>query len=339
MNAFSRQFSQTNTSSLPVKSQRPPTAVVMLNMGGPATVPDVGPFLNKLFSDGMIIQLGKMQKIGEFIAKLRTPKIEKQYAAIGGSPIRKWSELQGSEFCKLLDEMRPETAPHKAYVMFAYAEPLTETAIAQMKQDGVTRAIAFSQYPMYSCTTTGASLSKLWDEVRKQQLENSIKWSVIDRWNDHPTFIAAVARRIELGMLQFHEQDRQKVIILFSAHSLPHKVVNKGDQYPGEVSHTVQLVMKYLQQGNKREINKWLNNPYILTWQSKVGLLPWLGPSTGDAIKGLKSKGYNHVLAVPIAFTSDHVETLFEIDIEYQAEAKAVGVLMYWMFSKIHICC
>lgn len=348
---------------------KPPTAVVMLNMGGPATVSDVGPFLQRLFSDGMIIQLGKMQKLGEYIAKLRTPKIEKQYAAIGGSPIRKWSELQGREFCKLLDLMRPASAPHKAYVAFAYADPLAEEALAQMRKDGVTRAIAFSQYPMYSCTTTGASLSKLWDEVRKAGLEESITWSVIDRWNDHPAFIAAVAQRIRMGMMQFREEERKDVVVLFSAHSLPHKVVNKGDQYSIEVSHTVQLVMKELEKSlgvaqvttsvmsatsavaatsasfssssSPSSSSASSDNPgspfpsvytpamansYVLSWQSKVGLLPWLGPSTSDAIKGLKKNGINNVLAVPIAFTSDHVETLYEIDIEYEKEAQDVGM-------------
>lgn len=288
----------------------------MLNMGGPAKVEDVGPFLNRLFSDGMIIQLGKYQKFGAFIAKMRTPRIEKQYAAIGGSPIRKWSELQGREFCKLLDEMSPSTAPHKPYVMFRYADPMTEETLLQMKEDGVERAVAFSQYPMYSCTTTGASLSHLWSEVQRLQLASTFKWSVIDRWNDHPTFIAAVAQRIKLGMLQFDEAAKKNLIILFTAHSLPHKVVNKGDQYSTEISHTVQLVMKHLD----------YSFPYVLSWQSKVGLLPWLGPSTSDAIKGLAGHGFKNVLAVPIAFTSDHVETLYEIDIEYDKEAQDLGL-------------
>lgn len=90
------------------------TAVVMLNMGGPASVPEVGPFLDRLFSDGEIIQLGPLQKwLGPLISKRRTPKIEAQYAQIGGSPIRKWTEHQGAEMCKRLDKLSPQTAPHK----------------------------------------------------------------------------------------------------------------------------------------------------------------------------------------------------------------------------------
>ena len=90
------------------------TAVVMLNMGGPASVPEVGPFLDRLFSDGEIIQLGPLQKwLGPLISKRRTPKIEAQYAQIGGSPIRKWTEQQGAEMCKRLDKLSPQTAPHK----------------------------------------------------------------------------------------------------------------------------------------------------------------------------------------------------------------------------------
>ncbi len=150
----------TTTSASPAlstSSTKPPTAVVMLNMGGPAipTLEKVEDFLTRLFSDNMIINLGKFQWLGKYIAKRRSPKIQEQYKEIGGSPLRKWTELQGQEMCKILDEISPSTAPHKPYAMFRYADPLTEETLDQMAADGVTRAVAFSQYPMYSCTTSG----------------------------------------------------------------------------------------------------------------------------------------------------------------------------------------
>jgi len=293
----------------------------MLNMGGPSTQAEVGPFLHNLFSDGEIITLGPLQStLGPFIANRRTPKIQEQYAQIGGgSPIGEWTRVQGEGMVKLLDEQCPDTAPHKAYTCFRYADPLTEQTLNEMKADGVTRAIAFSQFPQFSCTTTGSSLNHLWRELRRLEMGEDFTWSVLDRWPEHPGFIQAVADNIQEGLKQFPEEVRDEVAILFSAHSIPMKVVNKGDQYVTEVASTVQQVMKKLEFCNR----------YILAWQSKVGFLPWMGPSTSDVIKGYGAQGHRYVMAVPIAFTSDHIETLFEIDIEYAEEAQEAGIEMF----------
>lgn len=292
----------------------------MMNMGGPEHPKDVGTFLDNLFGDRMIIDLGKFQKLGLWAAKKRTPKIEKQYAAIGGSPIRKWTNAQGEQMAKLLDTMSPETAPHKHYAMFRYAAPYTEDVLKQMKEDGVERAVAFSQYPMYSCTTTGSSITHLWESLEKEGVRGDFKWSVIDRWNDQPTYIKAIANRIKMGLQQFPEDIRGDVMLMFSAHSLPMKVVAKGDQYSQEVGHTTQLVMKELGYSHQ----------YMLAWQSKVGFLPWLVPSTEQSIIKLAKQGKKEILVVPIAFTSDHIETLYEIDIEYKKVASEHGVTHFY---------
>ena len=154
---------------------------------------------------------------------------------------------------------------------------------------------------------------------------------MIDRWGIHEGFVdvrpsfpppraglterlsQAVARNIEASLLTYPSATRSKVIILFSAHSLPMSVVNRGDPYPAEVAATVSAIMARL--GN--------HNPYRLVWQSQVGPSAWLGPQTSDAIKGL-GKRHNDMLLVPVAFTSDHIETLFELDLEYLEEAKEV---------------
>lgn len=103
--------------------------------------------------------------LGEFIAKRRTPDVQAQYELIGGSPIRKWTEHQGEEMCKILDVKHPESAPHKAYTAFRYAHPLTDEALDEMEADGVRRVVAFSQFPQWSCTTSGSSLNELWRKV------------------------------------------------------------------------------------------------------------------------------------------------------------------------------
>jgi ferrochelatase len=202
-----------------------------------------------------------------------------------------------------------------------------------MSADGMTRAVAFSQYPQFSCTTTGSSLNHLWRELIARGMESKFKWSLVDRWAEHPTFIAAVQRRIELGLAEFGPQSEQdKVLIVFSAHSLPMRVVARGDAYPQEVSATVAAVMRNLRSGapegalNSTTLPPPRSNRYILAWQSQVGPLPWLGPQTGEVLAGLGAQGHQHVLVVPIAFTSDHVETLYEIDEEYAHLAAESGI-------------
>ncbi|EGG03916.1 uncharacterized protein MELLADRAFT_49320 [Melampsora larici-populina 98AG31] len=296
-----------------------PTGVVLMNMGGPRTVDETGDFLSRLFHDGDLIPLPFQSTLAPFIAKRRTPKIEEQYAKIGGgSPILRWTTEQGEGMCKLLDELSPQTAPHRPYVAFRYARPLTEDCLETMTQDGVTRAVAFSQYPQYSCSTTGSSLNELYRQlIKKSESEKrSIEWSVIDRWPTHPGLVEAFAQHIETSLATYDPTVRSNVILLFSAHSLPMSVVNRGDTYPSEVAATVHAVMHRLKH----------KNPYRLVWQSQVGPSAWLGPQTIDAIKGYAKKGVNDLLLVPIAFTSDHIETLFELDLEYIEEAKEMGM-------------
>ncbi|KAH7349331.1 ferrochelatase [Plectosphaerella cucumerina] len=303
---------------------RGPTAMVFLNMGGPSTTDEVQDFLSRLFADGDLIPLGRLQNyLGPYIAKRRTPKIQKQYAEIGGgSPIRKWSEYQCEEMCKILDRISPETAPHKPYVAFRYAAPLTETMYEQLLADGFGngrpgRAVAFTQYPQYSCSTTGSSLNELWKW--RQRLEGrpaaaagdapangTIPWSVIDRWPVHPGLVEAFAQNIEKTLAEYPEERRKDAVLLFSAHSLPMSVVNRGDPYPAEVAATVYAVMQRLG----------FSNPYRLCWQSQVGPSAWLGPQTSDTVEGYVHKGQTDLVLIPIAFTSDHIETLYEIDKE-----------------------
>ncbi|KAK3754947.1 hypothetical protein QZH41_019364 [Actinostola sp. cb2023] len=182
---------------------------------------------------------------------------------------------------KLLDKMSPNTAPHKFYVGFRYAEPLTEDAIEAMERDGIERAVAFTQYPQYSCSTTGSSINAIYKHYKKRNREPNMLWSTIDRWPTHPGLVKAFAENIKAELEQFPEEVRKDVVILFSAHSLP----------------------------------------------MSVGPLPWLGPQTDDSIKGFAKNGKKNMLLVPIAFTSDHIETLHELDIEYAEEvAKEAGV-------------
>lgn len=223
--------------------------------------------------------------------------------------------------CKILDKISPETAPHKPYVAFRYANPLTEDVYRQMLADGFGngkggRAVAFTQYPQYSCSTTGSSLNELWRwrhrlEAKNNGEEGSITWSVIDRWPAHKGLVEAFAQNIEAKLAEYPEERRKDVVLLFSAHSLPMSVVNRGDPYPGEVAATVYAVMQRLN----------FSNPYRLCWQSQVGPSAWLGPQTSNTVEDYISKGQKDLVLIPIAFTSDHIETLYELDLEVIGES------------------
>ncbi|KAI0464017.1 ferrochelatase hem15 [Komagataella kurtzmanii] len=304
---LNRRFQSTVSSSL-----NKGTGIVFMNMGGPSTVKETYDFLFRLFSDGDLIPFGRFQNIlARFIASRRTPKIESYYKAIGGgSPIRKWSEYQSFKLCEKLDIISPQSAPHKPYVAFRYANPLTEDTLRKMKNDGITKAIAFSQYPQFSYSTTGSSINELYRQSKILDPDQSIKWTVIDRWPDHPALVKTFAAHIKDTLNRFKTEngltDTKDVVLQFSAHSLPMDIVNKGDSYPAEVAASVFAIMK--------ELN--FSNPYKLTWQSQVGPKPWLGAQTEKITKQLASSDVPGVILVPIAFTSDHIETLHELDIE-----------------------
>lgn len=294
-----------------------PTGIVLLNLGGPETLDDVEPFLLSLFDDRELLRLPFQDFLGRFIAKRRTPKVRKLYDAIGGgSPILRWTRTQGEGLCERLDRLSPGTAPHRFYISFRYSPPSAEDALLAMKRDGVTRAIAFSQYPQWSCTTTGSSLNDLWRTASRLRLSQAFEWSLIDRWPTHPSFIEAMAETVEEGLDRFSEAERDEVVIVFSAHSLPISVIARGDSYPQEMGASVDRVMAHLG----------ISNRHLLSYQSEVGPVEWLGPSTEKVIRNFPKLGYRKLLVVPIAFTSDHIETLSEIDLEYGELAHEVGI-------------
>jgi protoporphyrin/coproporphyrin ferrochelatase len=304
----------------PEVSARPKTGIVMLNLGGPATLDDVQPFLLELFADREIIQLPFQRWLGPFIARRRTPKVRQLYANIGGgSPILRFTEAQGKGMVARLDRISPETAPHKFYVAFRYAPPTSDAALRAMHQDGVERAVAFTQYPQFSCSTTGSSLNELWRAADRTGLRDAFQWSLVDRWPVHPGFIEAMTETVREGLSRFAPSVRDRVTILFSAHSLPLDVIDRGDSYPQEVGASVQRVVECLS----------APNPFILAYQSDVGPVRWLGPSTEQVIRRLGGRGQRELLVVPIAFTSDHIETLSELDREYGEVAHEVGITQY----------
>ena len=159
-------------------------------------------------------------------------------------------------------------------------------------------------------------MTAIYQHYSQRPTESNMKWSVIDRWPTNKGLIKTFAQNIQNILETFDETKRKDVVLLFSAHSVPQYVMDRGDPYPAEVAATVALVMEELQ---------WCN-PYRLVWQSKVGPLAWLKPATDKTIEDLVKRGQKNLMLIPIAFVNEHIETLHELDIEYADEiGKKVG--------------
>lgn len=310
-------FTRIQAACMSMFHYKPKTAIVMLNMGGPQNIDEVGDYLNRIMTDRDMIQLPLQSRLGPWIANRRTEEVKKKYMEIGGgSPIYKWTDMQGKLLTQLLDQILPEHAPYKHYVCFRYVPPFTEHAFSQLENDQVERVVIFSQYPQYSCATTGSSLNAIADFYKNKEKPN-MTFSLIERWPTHPLLAQVFAERIKEKLCNFPEEVRDEVLILFTAHSLPMRAVSRGDTYPHEVAATVSATVAALN----------LPNPHRLVWQSKVGPQAWLQPYTDSAIKSYARQGKKNMILVPIAFVNEHIETLHELDIEFCYElASKVGV-------------
>ncbi len=282
--------------------------VLLLNLGGPEKLDDVEPFLLNLFSDRDIIRLGPpfLQKfIARRIVRKRSPASRENYRKIGGgSPIREITGKQARALERLLGNgfmVRPA---------MRYWHPFTREVLAEMRQAGVDEIIALPLYPHYSIATTGSSLRDLRKTAGRDHPPPAIR--EIRSWPDQESYISCLAGRIEEGIRLF--DDPAQVRIVYSAHSLPRKYIDEGDPYLDEIKTTIRALEE--RTGRSGE----------LCFQSRSGPVQWLAPSTPDMLQHLAKEGCRNILMVPISFVSDHIETLYEIDMLYKDQAKDLGM-------------
>jgi ferrochelatase len=292
--------------------------VVLLNLGGPDSLDAVEPFLFNLFSDPDIIDFpGSFlfrKRLAKIISTRRSPGVIKQYEKIGGkSPIKEHTLKQAA----LLEERLNLHVPAEVVVAMRYWKPSTEEAIEALIAEGSKRVVLLPLYPQFSVATTTSSV-KEWEKQLK--LKNvDLEHELIESYFEHPTYIDAFVERINQGLERFPAERRDEVNILFSAHGTPMKLVKNGDPYSHQIKKTIAAIMN--RGGYSQE--------HTLCYQSKVGPMKWLTPSTPDTIAELASKGVKNMLLVPVAFASDHLETLFELGVEYRRQAKERGVVQY----------
>ncbi|RUT01910.1 ferrochelatase [Dulcicalothrix desertica PCC 7102] len=291
--------------------------VLLLNLGGPDKLDDVGPFLYNLFSDPEIIRLPFrwLQKpLAWFIASRRTKTSQENYKQIGGgSPLRQITEAQGEA---LKQELQTLGEDAEIYVGMRYWHPYTEEAVASLTHDTeIEKLVILPLYPQFSISTSGSSfrlLEQMWKTDPKLQ---QIEYTVIASWYKQPGYLKAMADLIAQELDQL--PNPSEAHIFFSAHGVPKSYVEEaGDPYQQEIEECTELIMRTLNRPNA----------YTLAYQSRVGPVEWLQPYTEDAIQELGAKGIQNLVVVPISFVSEHIETLQEIDIEYRELAEEAGI-------------
>ncbi|CAL1406306.1 unnamed protein product [Linum trigynum] len=311
------------TSSFQSQSQTDEEKIglLLLNLGGPETLQDVQPFLFNLFADPDIIRLPRpfqfLQKpLAQLISVLRAPKSKEGYAAIGGgSPLRKITDEQAHA---IKDALQAKDVSVNVYVGMRYWYPFTEEAIHQIKKDRITRLVVLPLYPQFSISTTGSSLRILENTFSKDAYLSRLPVSVIESWYKRQGYVKSMADLIEKELQTFSKPD--EVMIFFSAHGVPVSYVEvAGDPYKDQMEDCIYLIMQELKA-------RGVYNDHTLAYQSRVGPVQWLKPYTDEVLVELGNKGVKSLLAVPVSFVSEHIETLEEIDMEYRELALESGI-------------
>jgi ferrochelatase len=288
-------------------------AVVLMNLGAPDSLEAVRPFLKNLFSDAAIINLPWPLRmlVAEVISRTRNQSAQKIYQKLGGSsPLLQNTKAQQAHLSQLLRDQLPGQ-DIEVFIAMRYWHPLTAQAVAQVKKFQPTEIVLLPLYPQFSTTTTGSSFAEWYNQAAQQGLKAPTR-----EVQSYPQDSAFIESHVDL-LLPWIEKAAifGTPRILFSAHGLPQKVIDKGDPYENHVHKTVQAILK--------KIPSCVDS--VVCYQSKVGPLKWLGPSIGQELRRA-GESRVPVIVVPVAFVSEHSETLVELDEEYRSLAEELEV-------------
>lgn len=291
-----------------------PLGVVLLNMGGPETLEDIRPFLQNMFRDPAILPLpaGLRHLVAWGIATTRSRVVRSQYARIGGgSPLVATTRAQAEQLHKALAARGREA---QVTIAMRYTPPRAREALLGLGPEARRNTLALPLYPQFSFATTDSSLRDLREAAARLSLPQPLE---VRAWHDEPVYLDDLAERIveALGAAP------DGTTVLFSAHGLPERSIQRGDPYRDQIEATVAAVTERLQRLPAPPATR-------LGFQSRVGPIRWTGPDTVEVVAELGRAG-TPVLVVPIAFVSDHIETLYELDIQVREEAERHGVPWY----------
>ncbi len=277
-----------------------PTAVLLLAYGGPLSLEDVEPYLLDV-------------RGGRPTPKELVEEVKHRYALIGGrSPLLDYTRAQAQALEAWLQARYGERM--RTFVGMRHWHPYIREVIPDIVGAGFRRIVAIPMAPHYSRMSIGAYRRAL--EEALLSVKNPPEVLFVERWGNHPGFVNAVARKVRAALERFPADVREDVAVVFTAHSLPQRVVEMGDPYPEELEESARLVASTV------GLPTW----YFAYQSAGASSVPWLGPDVGDLVEDLAKQGVRNVLIVPIGFVCDHVEILYDIDIELQERAAPLGV-------------
>ncbi len=288
-------------------------AIVLFQLGGPDSLEAVEPFLFNLFMDPDIIDFPlaflARRPLAKFISRKRAPGVRENYQQIGGkSPILDLTRLQAAA---LETRLHQNAINATVFIAMRYWHPLTEDVVKEIKAGGFEQAVLLPLYPQFSQATTYSSMNE-WN--RQTAIHGlSIPTRTVCCYPNHPSLLEAFTGNINQALEKFAGVSPEDIDLVFSAHGIPISYIQKGDPYQLHIEETVRRVIEH---------GKW-NSPFSLCYQSKVGPMEWLKPSLLETVERLTLEGRKHLLIVPIAFVTDHIETLHEINIEVRKHAMA----------------
>jgi protoporphyrin/coproporphyrin ferrochelatase len=295
--------------------------VVLFQLGGPDSLEAIEPFLYNLFCDPDIIdfplaRIGR-KPLAKLISTTRARKVQHHYATIGGaSPIRQFTEQQARA---LETELMNRGLDARCFVAMRYWHPFTGEAITRLQEAQCDEVVLLPLYPQYSSTTTGSSLNE-WRRLYR----DDVPLHCVEAFYRHPMYLESVVEKIDEALARFPVPEQAEIV--FSAHSVPMSVIEKGDPYQRQIEETVELLM---------ERGGWRNR-HRLCYQSKVGASKWLQPSLRSTLHALSAEQMRAICVVPVAFVSDHVETLGEIDHEARELAQRLGITQFEMSAGLN---
>ena len=247
-------------------------------------------------------------------AKEQLDDLIRRYEAIGGLfPLRRMTDAQTEELQKALDAAHPE-AGYRCYQGLKHAEPFIEDGVRAMAEDGIRRAVGIVLAPHYSVMSVGEYVKRAQAAAR----EAGVEMAFVESYHDHPLLIEALSVRVEKALRGFRPVPPEDVRVMFTAHSLPERILAMNDPYPEQLLETSRLIAE------RAGLSGWQ-----FAWQSAGATRePWLGPDVVDALKAARQEGASRVLICPIGFVSDHLEILYDLDIEAQAVAAEIGLTL-----------
>lgn len=303
---------------------RDPLGVLLFNMGGPATLDEVEPFLVEVFSDRDVIELpfGRALQplFARVLARARARSVRRNYALIGGgSPLLRHTVAQARALQRRLDG-GPLGGRARVFIAMRYTAPTAADALAAMSAAAVRQVVTVPLYPHWSRATTGSFHRALQRALEAGKDDGpAVEVTHIRSYFDDPLYLDALAATVRLGFETIPPDARRDTVVLFSAHGLPQTLVDAGDPYVEQIEATRRGVVERAALGNR----------HLLGYQSRTGPVRWIGPGTEELLDRLGLEGVRSVLVVPLSFVSEHIETLYEVDILLRERALARGITLY----------